>query len=214
LRVRTRVVHILLTDRLTCPRCGPDFGLILLAKRLAERRVLDGGLGCPNCRDQFPIEGGFADLRPPPRDPLAATLPAEYPDIEATNRLAALLGVSGGPGTVALIGSVAVHAAALADCLPEVEVVAVDAATRGDVERDRVSRLVTGVELPFHPWTFRALATVGDVVTPEEAVRVVGRGGRVVMDLAGPDAIARLERTRSRILLQEDGWIVALRETR
>ena len=158
-------MHILLTDRLTCPRCGPDFGLILLAKRLAERRVLDGALGCPNCRDQFPIEGGFADLRPPPRDPLATALPAEDLDIEATNRLAALLGVSEGPGTIALVGSVAVHAAVLADRLPEIEVVAVDAATRVEVERDRVSRLVTGVELPFHPWTFRALATVGDVVT-------------------------------------------------
>ena len=207
-------MHILLTDRLTCPRCGPDFGLILLAKRLVERRVLDGALGCPNCRDQFPIEGGFADLRPPPRDPLVAALPAEDPDIEATNRLAALLGVSEGPGTVALVGSVAVHAAALADRLPEIEVVAVDAATRVEVERERVSRMVTGVELPFHPWTFRALATVGDVVTPEEGVRVVGHGGRMVMELPAPDATAQLERAGSRILLQEDGWIVALRETR
>jgi hypothetical protein len=91
--------------------------------------------------------------------------------------------------------------------------VAVDAAARVDVERDRVSRLVTGVELPFHPWSFRALATVGDVVTPEEAVRVVGRAGRVVMDRPGPDATAQLERAGSRILLQEGGWIVALRET-
>ena len=207
-------MHILLTDRLTCPRCGPDFGLILLAKRLAERRVLEGALGCANCRDQFPIEGGFADLRPPPRDPLAATLPTADPDVEATDRLAALLGVSEGPGTVALLGSVAVHAVALADRLPEIEVVAVDAATRIDVERDRVSRLVTGVELPFHPWSFRALAMVGDVVTPEEAVRVVGRGGRVVMDRPGPDATAQLERVGSRILLQEGGWVVALREAR
>ena len=113
-----------------------------------------------------------------------------------------------------MLGSVAVHAAALAERLPEIEVVAVDAATQVDMERDRVSRLVTGVELPFHPWSFRALATVGDVVTPEEAVRVVGRGGRVVMDRPGPDAIAQLERAGSRILLQEDGWVVALRETR
>jgi len=207
-------VHILLTDRLTCPRCGPDFGLILLAKRLAERRVLDGALGCPNCRDYFPIQGGFADLRPPPRDLLTATPPAADPGAEATNRLAALLGVLEGPGTVALLGSVAVHAAALADRLPEIEVVAVDAATHAEVERERVSRLVTGVELPFQPWTFRALATVGDVVAPEEAVRVVGHGGRVAMERPGPDATAQFERAGSRILLQEGGWVVALRETR
>lgn len=207
-------MHILLTDRLTCPRCGPDFGLILLAKRLADRRVLDGELGCPNCRDHFPIRGGFADLRPPPRDPLTATPLAADSGVEATNRLAALLGVLEGPGTVALLGSVAVHAAALADRLPEIEVVAVDAATHAEVERDRVSRLVTGVELPFHPWTFRALAMVGDVVAPEEAVRVVGHGGRVVMERPAPDATAQFERAGSRILLQESGWVVALRETR
>ena len=43
-------MHILLTDTLTCPRCGPDFGLILLAERIEGRRVMDGHLGCANCR--------------------------------------------------------------------------------------------------------------------------------------------------------------------
>ena len=38
-------MHILLTDLLFCPRCGPQHGLILLANRLEERRVLDGWLG-------------------------------------------------------------------------------------------------------------------------------------------------------------------------
>ena len=207
-------MHLLLTDRLICPRCGPDFGLILLAKRMADRRVLDGELGCPNCRDHFPIREGFADLRPPPRDPLTATPLAADPGVEATNRLAALLGVLESPGTVALLGSVAVHAVALADRLPEIEVVAVDASTHAEVERERVSRLVTGMELPFHPWTFRALAMVGDVVAPEEAVRVVGHGGRVAMERPGPDATAQFERAGSRILLQESGWVVALREPR
>jgi hypothetical protein len=128
--------------------------------------------------------------------------------------LAAFLGVLESPGTVALLGSVAVHAAALADLLPEIEVVAVDAATHAEVERERVSRLVAGVELPFHPWTFRALAMVGDVGAPEEAVRVVGHGGRVVMERPGPDATAQFERAGSRILIQEGGWVVALREAR
>ena len=30
-------MQLLLTDRLSCPRCGPGFGLILLADRLADR---------------------------------------------------------------------------------------------------------------------------------------------------------------------------------
>ena len=32
-------MHILLTDALTCPRCGPDFGLIVLAEGVEDRRV-------------------------------------------------------------------------------------------------------------------------------------------------------------------------------
>ena len=51
-------MHILLTDALTCPRCGPEHGLILLADAIEERRVVSGKLGCPNCRTTFPIAGG------------------------------------------------------------------------------------------------------------------------------------------------------------
>ena len=46
-------MHILLTDVVTCPRCGPEFGLILLADRFEERRVMQGRLGCPNCREEY-----------------------------------------------------------------------------------------------------------------------------------------------------------------
>ncbi len=69
-------MHILLTDTLCCPRCGPEFGLILLAHRVEERRILEGELGCPNCRASYPVRRGFGDLRAPPRESLPP-LPAE-----------------------------------------------------------------------------------------------------------------------------------------
>lgn len=53
-----------LTDLLTCPRCGPESGLILLADRIEDRRVLEGALGCPRCQERYPVRAGFADLRP------------------------------------------------------------------------------------------------------------------------------------------------------
>ncbi|HWK89996.1 MAG TPA: Trm112 family protein, partial [Longimicrobium sp.] len=56
-------MHILLTDLLTCPRCGPEHGLVLLADRIEERRVVRGRLGCPNCRETYPVAGTVADLR-------------------------------------------------------------------------------------------------------------------------------------------------------
>lgn len=51
-------MHLLLTDILSCPRCGPEFGLILLADRIEARRVLAGILGCANCRSKYPIREG------------------------------------------------------------------------------------------------------------------------------------------------------------
>ena len=54
-------MYILLTDALTCPRCGPEFGLLVLADRMEERRVIEGRLGCANCRSAFPIRDAAAD---------------------------------------------------------------------------------------------------------------------------------------------------------
>lgn len=60
-------MNVVLTDHLVCPRCGPPFGLILVAREVAARRVRQGEFGCANCRDSFPVEDGFADMRPQPR---------------------------------------------------------------------------------------------------------------------------------------------------
>jgi uncharacterized protein YbaR (Trm112 family) len=98
-------MHLSLTDILTCPRCGPEFTLVLLADRVEDRRVLDGSLGCANCRERYPVHDGFADLRPPPAGPLpdAGAGPRPGPQDEAY-RLAALMGVTQGPGFVLVLG--------------------------------------------------------------------------------------------------------------
>jgi uncharacterized protein YbaR (Trm112 family) len=206
-------VHLLLTDRLTCPRCGPGFGLILLADRLVERRVLAGALGCSNCRDRFPIEDGFADLRPPPRAPLGASQTLPEPTADATERLAALLGVAQGPGNVGLIGAVAAHAGPLAELIQEIEVVAVDAGMRGVPEREGVSRLVMGPLLPFQWSTFRAAAVAGESAELDQVLPALARGGRLVLADPAPDARTRLERAGARIMVSQPDWIVALKET-
>ena len=84
-------MHILLTDRLACPRCGPEFGLVLLAHEVRDRRVLEGDLGCPNCREAYPVREGFADLRPPPRTPLGSRQVAgEGAEVAGEGRVAGL----------------------------------------------------------------------------------------------------------------------------
>jgi uncharacterized protein YbaR (Trm112 family) len=116
-------VHILVTDRLVCVRCGPGFGLILLADELEERRVVEGVLGCPNCRERYPVERGFGDLRRSPRAEEDSAEPPGDDDPEGALRLAALLGVREGPGLLLLSGSSVRFAERLAAMIENIEVV-------------------------------------------------------------------------------------------
>jgi uncharacterized protein YbaR (Trm112 family) len=208
-------MHLLLTDRLACPRCGPSFGLILLANRLEDRVVLDGRLGCPNCRDSFTIEEGFADLRAPPRGELPDGLagrPTSAADEEA-ERLAALLGIVGGPGTVALVGEPARHAGAVTASSEDLHVVCVDANTVAWPGAPRVSRLVAAPGLPFFGSTLRAVAIDGRLGAPwlAEAARCVVPRGRVVVTRAPEGTEEVLRSAGLTVLVAEAETVVAAR---
>jgi uncharacterized protein YbaR (Trm112 family) len=207
-------MHLLLTDRLTCPRCGPRFGLILLAHRLEDRVVHEGVLGCANCRDQFPIVRGLGDLRAPPRGELVAGFagePVAAPDRSA--RLLAQLGILGGPGTVALVGEPARAAREVAAALPEIHVAAIDSDLVRWPEADRVSRLVAAPGLPFFDGTLRGVAIDGRLgpAWVGEAVRVVAPRGRVVVSPAPEDARTALERAGSSVIASDPETVVAAR---
>jgi len=96
-------MHILLTDHLSCPRCGPRFGLIVMAEEIENRHIREGALGCSNCRSQYGITGGVADLRGAERvsSPGSNRLP---PDPDRAFRLAALMGVTRAGGMVLVLG--------------------------------------------------------------------------------------------------------------
>jgi uncharacterized protein YbaR (Trm112 family) len=205
-------VEVLLTERLICPRCGPPFGLILLAQRVEDRRVLEGSLGCPNCRDRFPVVEGFGDLRPPPRDdlPPVSQQPVE-PDKSETLRLAALLGVTTGPARVALLGPVAAHAHGLAALISELEVIAVGSALLAGPEVARVSRMAATDPLPFQT---RALQGVGlsgqrDARLLVEAARVLAPGARIVILDAAPATGEEAAAAGLLVLIEENGVLVA-----
>jgi len=219
-------MHLFLTDRLSCPRCGPGFGLILLAREVRERRVLQGDLGCPNCRETYPVEDGFGDLRSPPRKPLPEEGGREGArgrghdgegagagSHEAAVRVAALLGVSDGPGTLLLKGPVASLAGNLAGLVGGVEVVGVQASLRFLEEEEGVSRMVARPGLPFFSGSIRGVVLSGETEDHDirEAVRVLVPGGRVAVLNAPAWARARLEEEGTRILLNEEGVVVGER---
>jgi hypothetical protein len=220
-------MHLFLTDRLTCPRCGPEFGLILLADEVRDQRILRGVFGCANCRERYPVEGGFGDLRPPPREPLPRTAGAEpgemgppetrredgEPDVEEHVRVAALLGVTEGPGTLLLTGELAHQAGALGALLEGVEIVAIHASLRNHPEGPGVSRMVAGPRIPFYSGAFRGVALGG---TPgkepvAEGARVTAPLGRLVVFGADEEVRKYLEEEGFRTLLWEDGVLVTQR---
>jgi uncharacterized protein YbaR (Trm112 family) len=207
---------IVLTDVLTCPRCGPEFGLVVLADRLEERRVVEGRLGCANCREMYEIGGGLADLRFPPG---AGPLPTESGGAEATGaeaeeaalRLAALIGVTSGPGVVLVAGPQARLAGAIVSLVPEIGVVAVGAEVAGQPDYPGTSRLLGGERLPLRGRSVRGVALTGAAADAllEEGVRVLLPGGRIVLDPAPADAEHRLQRAGFSVLLAQDQVVVA-----
>lgn len=216
-------MELTLTDRLTCPRCGPTFGLILLANRLVDRRVHDGVLGCPNCRDSFPIADGFADLRAPPRGELERGLAgpervhvaenAGVTDGGGAARVIALLGIPSGPGTVALVGAPAALAGALTDAVEDLQVVAVDPDAHGWPERQGVSRLASRPGLPFFGRVLRGVvvdARLGPAIL-FEAARVTAPMSRVVVLYASQESTEVLRRAGLEILAEEGETVVAVR---
>lgn len=199
-----------LSDVVTCPRCGPAYGLVLLADRAENRRVLEGWLGCSNCREKYRVSGGFCEL-------VYGAESEAAPDVGAgfePARLAALMGVSEGPALLLIAGAAAGHAQALADMIAGVEVVAVDGALRRDAERPGVSRFAGGSVLPFRNASMQAVA-LGDARAAElmeEAARVVAARGRVVVARgAESDAVERLTRAGLRVIAQDAHATVAER---
>lgn len=201
-------MHLILTDRLTCPRCGPEFGLILLAHAIVDRRVLEGEVGCANCREHFIVEDGVVDARWPrpaegvPADSANAASPVE--GVADPAMVAALLGLDpsgaggGAGGFVGLTGGLESVAPALADALPGYEFVVVETRPpRGARPQDRpgVSILqATPGALPLHDGALMACAvTAGDHGVLPDLARATRPGGRVVVlepneaarDLAG-----------------------------
>lgn len=209
-------MHLLLTDRLTCPRCGPRFGLILLADRMDGRRVVDGKLGCSNCRDAYPVHDGFGDLRAPPRGDLPAGRAGPEPppeDPAQAERLQALLGIPEGPGTLVTVGVAARYAAGLARAIGGVEVVAVDADLAGWPADPHVTRIVSRPGLPFFDRALRGVVVDGRMGPRwlREAARVVAPLSRVVVVEAGDDASDLLEEAGLQVMAAEAGTVVAAR---
>jgi uncharacterized protein YbaR (Trm112 family) len=200
-------MHIVVTDVLACPRCGGDPGLVIHAYRMEGRDVVEGSLGCANCRETYPIREGVALLRRPGAEPVQQAL--EPADDERALRFAALLGVGDASGTVLMHGAAPGLVAGIQRLLPHALVVGSSLAPlpASGVE----SWAVVEPTLPFRPGTLRGMAVAG--AAPAEvavqAARLLAPDARLVVDPAPPGVAAELRSAGMEILLEQDGVAVA-----
>lgn len=207
-------MYLLLTDVLACPRCGPEFGLILLADLIDDRRVLEGRMGCANCREQYPVRGGVLDARTAAgaEDPASPSPGAPSADAEAAMRLAALLGLADARGTVLVAGPGAALAGGVSALVEELEVAALAPRWEDGVERAGVSRIAAGGgRLPFRDRTLRGVAFTGgaDDALLAEGLRVLQPGARIVVERAAPGTAERLAALGAQVMLDQEGTVVA-----
>lgn len=200
-------MHILLTDICTCPRCGPEFGLILLVEELSERRVRRGHLACANCRERYPVVAGQGDFT------LGASTDFGPPiGADRALRLAALAGVTAARSRLLVAGPAAAHAAALAELMPEIELVTAEGAP-GEAGGPGLSRIAVAESLPFYSGRLAGVVLSGGAaeLLLEEGARVLAPGGRLVLEPVPADARARLATAGLATLAEEGATLVAAR---
>jgi uncharacterized protein YbaR (Trm112 family) len=199
-------MNLRLTDRLTCPRCAAGAGLILLADQVEDRRVLAGQLGCPHCRETYPVVAGTVDFVKTSAGAEAA------PETADAATLAALLGITEGPAMALMLGSFDDAAAAIAGMIPELELVVArsEIATPRDVPG--VSALRIGDRIPLYDRSMRGVVVARSALhLLAEAARVCAPAARVVVRGAHAETRAALPALGLQLLSESADLLVAVR---
>ncbi len=201
-----------LTDLLSCPRCGTAHGLVLLVQDVNERRVRNGWLGCPNCRHDYPVSDGVADLRLDTN----ATRPRREPlrDGELPLKILALSGLAG-QKAVLLVDERLAHAAnGIVSIAPDLEVIVLLTSPEEPRLENRISRLVTGGTIPLVEYRLPgvAIAPGGDSELVAAAARRVAAGGRLVLFDARETDVGAAKEAGLTLVAVEGGTAVAERK--
>lgn len=201
-----------LTDLLTCPRCGPGRGLILLVQQVEDRRVRTGWLGCSSCRRDYPVRDGIADLRLDPEKAAATHEPLR--ENELALKILAFTGLAEERAYLLLDERLAHSAAEIIEMAPDLEVITVcSGAGEGETERHGISRVLAGEPFPLAEHRLRgvAVAAGGDAALVRAAARRLAVGGRLALFDATPEDLREVERSGLRIAAAEGTTAVAER---
>jgi hypothetical protein len=169
-----------LLDALRCPHPHEESWLVAVVARAEGPQLITADLACPICGADVAVREGIAHFGGAP-----APASAAFPNAE---RLAALLGVTGGALPILLTGAYTRAGAALGG-LTETPQVWLDAPPDADASSPWLSRLAGAPRLPLGVETVAAAAV--DAAHARDAmltsiVRAVRVGGRVVAPASIP----------------------------
>jgi len=191
-------VFIELVDSLRCLGAHEDTWLVAAVTRMDGRHIIEGTLGCPICRREFPVRDGigwFTEAGPSPT--VRLTQRPGPADDDRVTRAAALLGLTDGGGIVCLDPSWAGCADALTELGPA-HIVLLNARP-SDSSPQEVSGLAVDDRLPFAAGGVRAVALGHGAATAPllaSAAAVLRNRGRLVAPAATsvPDGVHELAR--------------------
>jgi uncharacterized protein YbaR (Trm112 family) len=180
-------VFIELVDDLRCPRPHEQTWLVASTTRTEGRDIIEGTLGCPICRAEYPIRDGvvwFAEAEEIGAPAAGRAAPASP---EVAMRLAAFLDLSDVQGFALLTGSWGSAAQLLRRVVPT-HLVLLN--PRPPVAAgDGISILEIAADIPLADATCRGVAldaAHADGRHLDEAVRVLRPGGRLLAPAATP----------------------------
>ena len=196
-------MFIELVDSLRCVEPHEDTWLVAAVSRMDGRHIMDGVLGCPICRREYPVRDGVGWFTPPTVPPAA---PHESPraadrtargDRELAERAGALLGLLDPGGVIVLGGRWVGCSDLLADVGPAHVVVLDPSAVPS--ENERVSAIRVAERLPFAAASLRGVA-LDEAPTGTEllasSVSALRSRGRLVAPAGAPlpDGVVELAR--------------------
>jgi uncharacterized protein YbaR (Trm112 family) len=195
-------MFIELVDALRCPVPHEESWLVASATRMEFRHIVEGTLGCPVCRAEYPITHGVVDFRRGPHQPVPPEAP---PDEDEATRLAALLDLTDRAGFAVLLGTWTVQAPLLR-ALVETPLVIVDP-PEGTEGEPGISVIRCDGELPLADGAARGIAV--DAGTPARvasAVRATRARGRLVLsaDVALPAGVRELARDAAVVVAERE----------
>lgn len=167
---------------------------MLAARRTEERHVLEGTLGCPVCRAEYPIHDGIADFTDSTTEHGAAG--AVLHTLPPADHLAAMLNLGDALGFAVLIGAWGTRANELLELLDAPPLLLVEPPA-GVTMGHGLSGIRASATLPLATGAARAVATDSlDVARVADAARVTRVGGRLVAPAASrvPEGVRELAR--------------------